>query len=176
MSWAAAPAEVPVEGPGGLLEIEKAVEMGNVGNVGGVTSGGESELTTSRGSVYLSEPGPGVFLVRCTGHITAEVANAMLAYRRKATLAGRPMHIFDDTWEATGYDSEVRFILTNWGKAHSHLVKSHQLLLRSKLIAMAVAVANIPLRSRIVPMASREEFYAKLQAVIGLQQGGAAHV
>lgn len=131
---------------------------------------GESEvttLTTSTGAVFLSEPAPCVFLIRVTGYITTEVATAMLAYRRKTTLAGKSMHIFDDTWEATGYESDVRVVLTEWGRRHEAQVLSHQLLLRSKLIAMAVAVANIPLRSKILPMSSREAFYAKLRTVVG---------
>ncbi len=74
------------------------------------------------------------------------------------------MHIFDDTWGNHRLREATCASCSPSGDGGAGLrLLSHQLLLRSKLIAMAVAVANIPLRSKILPMSSREAFCAKLR-------------
>ena len=122
-----------------------------------------ARIESPRGTVVFSEPAPGVLVVRIVGHVTIEAANAAISLRRKALRATPAIHLFDHAWDATGYDSEVRLTLTAWAKENADRIESHHLLLRSKILAMGVSVANIALRNRLTVHTSEESFATVLR-------------
>ncbi|APR79110.1 Hypothetical protein A7982_04457 [Minicystis rosea] len=124
---------------------------------------GSSRVEDARGTAIFSEPAPGVLLVRIVGHVTLDAANAAIALRRKALRTTPILHLFDDAWEAIGYDSDVRLRLTTWAKENSDRIGSHHLLIRSKILAMGVSVANMALKNRITAHTAEESFAAALR-------------
>jgi hypothetical protein len=111
-----------------------------------------------RGSAVFYEPAPGVLLLRVQGHIPMEAAAAAIQLRDKSLRARANIHLFDDAWEATSYDSAARLALTEWAKQNASRIGSHHLLLRSKILAMGVSVANLALRQQIAVHTAPEAF------------------
>jgi hypothetical protein len=123
--------------------------------------------TTGRGRLEIEEPAPGVVLTRFAGH--AELAHAEAIVRRfDEALARTPtLRVFDD-WEAgEGYESEVRVRLTEFTRTRGARIASTHVLIRSKLFAMGLSVANLALGGRLHVTASRADFEAALRAALG---------
>ena len=123
-------------------------------------------LTAPSGSVDCTEPAPGVLVVVARGHLAASLIPRVLAWRDQAVLRVGAVDIFDDGAELESYDSEARVLLTGWGKKNRDHVREHHILLRSRIVAMGVSVANLALGGHIQAHTSRPAYDAALASAV----------
>lgn len=116
------------------------------------------ELVTDRGRLSIREVAPGVVLTVFAGHGSIEVAEALIGYFERVIERHGGIVIFDDWDEAKGYDSEVRFRLTEWTKANFDVLRATTVLVRSKILAMGLSVANLALRRPVTVLHDRKAF------------------
>jgi hypothetical protein len=115
-----------------------------------------------RGTLEITSVRPGVVLQRFRGHALPPMADA-IADRLERELArfGRIV-VFDDWEEATGYESEVRIKLTAWTQRHLDRIPETHILVRSRLLAMGISVANLAVGNKLRSYTSRKDFEAAL--------------
>lgn len=106
-------------------------------------------FTHARGELRCEEPAPGVLLITARGHIAAEGIAAVIAWRNEAVRRCGQVDLFDNAYEVNGYDSAVRTRATEWSAANRAAIRSQHILLRSKIVAMGVSLANIALGGRV---------------------------
>ena len=81
--------------------------------------------------------------IRAHGH---EEFGAIAVRRKEAILADAgKIAVFYDFGEMPGYDSGLRVSWTKWLKAHLHSVVRIHIVVKSKIVAMGVSVANLAL-------------------------------
>ena len=100
--------------------------------------------TTRAGSIEMWYPAPRVVADRVVGRMDLELARHF-ASRLAIKMAQGPLHVFSN-WELMeGYDSDVRVELTSWALQHRRDFASIHVLVRSRLVAMGISVANVAL-------------------------------
>jgi hypothetical protein len=98
------------------------------------------------------------------GHLDASFAERIQEIVEAALAGGASPHLFLDAAEATSLDSQFRVRLTPWHKQIATKVQSQNVLVRSKVLAMAVSVANMGMGFILKPYNHRREFEAALAA------------
>lgn len=115
---------------------------------------------------------PHVLLVTLEGYLEAATGHAIAATidRRLEASRGR-LHLFFDLERVVNYHSEVRTGLTRVLLARRPKVASVQVLTRSKIVKMGVAVANLTLGDVVRTFESRVAFEGALaQAKAGTEE------
>jgi hypothetical protein len=113
-----------------------------------------------RGELEITSPRRGIVLQRFEGYACLPMADAIIERLDAEIATHGTILVFDDWEEATGYDSAVRLKLTEWTRQHSGQVLETHVLLRSKLIAMGMAVANLALGGNLRTYTNRAAFDA----------------
>jgi hypothetical protein len=72
--------------------------------------------------------------------------------------AKQPITMFHECWETNGLESGFRVDLTEWVKKHPGAVAEIHVLTQSKIVAMAVSVANLALSGLLKGYSKRTEF------------------
>jgi hypothetical protein len=116
----------------------------------------------------IEHPLPWVFVGTIAGHFSLE----MLTPYKKGMMAAiehePQMEAFHDWEKMTGYESKCRKEMTEWTLNRRSRIKHHHVLLKSKLVAMGVATANLVLGgSMITSYTERSKFEAALRGVLG---------
>jgi len=93
--------------------------------------------------MYL--PVPGVSVVRISGRLELEFAQALTAAYDEALLSTPHMRAFMDCEQVTGYESAARGHLTEWVIRNRARVRGCWVLTGSKLVAMGITVADTAL-------------------------------
>jgi hypothetical protein len=108
--------------------------------------------------LVMTCPVQGVFCTRVSGHADLDCAlHLMRAFDRIAAITLGALDAFHD-WEAvTGYESIVRQELARWSEVHEKAGEVH-VLVRSRLVAMGVSVANVALGGMIQVYSDRAKF------------------
>ncbi len=86
-----------------------------------------------------------------------------IAVRRKEAIlaeAGK-IAVFYDFSEMPGYDSGLRVVWTQWLQAHLRSVAKIHIVVKSKMVAMGVSVANLALGGIIQTHAKRAGSYER---------------
>jgi hypothetical protein len=73
----------------------------------------------------------------------------------------------DDLANVTSYDSAARVRSIEWSKLNQDKLASVHVLFHSKLIAMAVSVANLALRDPMHSYSAREPFEQQILEALG---------
>lgn len=103
------------------------------------------EKGTINGKMTYEFPAPGIVLNVMTGHFATDLADFCIAGWTEGLKQHPPLIMFCN-WEAmTGYDPDCRRRLTDWHKQHAKDIEKGHILLKSKLVAMGVSVANMVL-------------------------------
>jgi hypothetical protein len=126
-------------------------------------------VVTERGAVDVYLLPGGVVLQRVRGHATRPLADAVIRAVDVALDKHDVLALFDDWFAVTGYDSEVRKLLTEHTALHNaHMAEVH-ILFGSRFVAMGVAVASI-LVPGIRTYSERESFERVLSrtAAVGI--------
>jgi hypothetical protein len=104
---------------------------------------GRVEVASPRGSFGLSAEAPGIYLATFHGHCDIALGEASIEELTRILPARGKALIFTDCEQMTGYDSEVRVRYTEWAKRYQDRIGPGQILLRSKIVAMAVSVVAL---------------------------------
>jgi hypothetical protein len=119
-----------------------------------------------RGSLTISHPAPGVILFTYHGYMTAEVVPFIERSVNRVLAAGHRPDLFIDLDDMSGYDSEYRQDVSKWGAKFYRRFGEVRFLVRSKIIAMGIAVSNLTSEGRLRPTTRRSEFQTALDAAI----------
>jgi hypothetical protein len=127
-------------------------------------TGFPQEWSTDRGTLTCEEASRSVVLFRLKGHLDVSFARAIKKTVEVVLASGARPHLFFDADEATGLDSQFRMQLTPWHKEVQPRVSSQNVLVRSKILAMAISVSNMAIGHVIKPYNRRQEFEAAIAA------------
>ena len=101
----------------------------------------------------------GVMLNTMTGYYSSELLPFCLEGMAAAQEQRTPFTLFFDWERMSGYDPECRKSMTSWTLARKADVACVHILVKSKLVAMGVSVANMALGGRtITAYTSRVKF------------------
>jgi hypothetical protein len=101
------------------------------------------EHALARGRIYLYQVTPRAIYAQVVGHLDVKGAEAFKAFADRAFARAPSTDMFHDWGEMTSYDSEARSSLTRWTIVNRKSIGSVVFLVRSKLVAMGVATANL---------------------------------
>lgn len=104
-----------------------------------------------------------VVIIRVEGHAREEIVDPLLS-GLEAAMARGPIHVFDDWFGVTGYDSSVRVRMTEWTRRHGAGLASTHILIASKVLSMGVSLATRAVGLPITAYDSRFEFERVLRA------------
>jgi len=113
---------------------------------------------TDAWELWMSSPAHGVFWTRAGGHVDLDCAlHIMRAFDRIASLTLGDLDVLHD-WEAvTGYESIVRQELVRWSLEQQKPGEVH-VLVKSRIVAMGVSVANVALGGKLKVYSERQKF------------------
>jgi hypothetical protein len=126
-------------------------------------------VVTARGSMDIHLLPGGVVVQRAVGHATKAVAEAVIRALDKALAENPSISLYNDWYASTGYDPEVRKMLTDFTIARRKRIAEVNILVGSRLVGMGVAVAGIVvsgMRTYTVP----EEFERALAQAADLSR------
>ncbi|WP_050428892.1 hypothetical protein [Chondromyces crocatus] len=114
--------------------------------------------------IQIFYPAPGVLYTRAEGQADLECAqHAMQAFDRVAAATTEKVAVFHD-WEGiTAYTAEVRSTYTKWSKGHVERLAGVHILIRSRMVAMAVTLVSAAVGGVITAHYDRNAF-EKLRA------------
>lgn len=119
----------------------------------------------ARGRLEIYQPAPLLLLARCTGHLSESLTDEWVRVVRPILLRSKGMTMFNEWREMTGYDSASRQKLTTLASGKG-VFKSVYFVTNSRIVAMGVNVASIPLAMigvDLITCPSDEDFLAKLE-------------
>jgi hypothetical protein len=127
-----------------------------------------------RGSLVIGEPVPGVIVFTYRGYMTADVVPFIESTVDRVLAAGLRPDLFIDLELMSGYDSAYRKAVSSWGaRMHRHFGKV-RVFVRSKLVAMGIAVSNLTAANKLEPTTNRAAWQSALSEAIARHAAGAA--
>ncbi len=128
-----------------------------------------------KGSLTIEKPVRGVIRFTYHGHMVAAVVPFLEASVAEVLRSGVRPDLFIDLAAMTGYDSEYRKAISEWGaRTHPHFGEV-RVLVRSKLIAIGIAVSNLTAANKLKPTTDRREFERSLEAAAARHRGSDQH-
>ena len=124
--------------------------------------------STERGSLEIWRRSPEVLVQTLDGHGEACFVDPMIERLDAMVAESIKASVFDDWEKATRYDPETRSRLTAWTKANRGALEETVILVRSKLFAMGVNVANLAVGGRLKVVSDRCEFETMLADRLGV--------
>ena len=117
---------------------------------------------SDRGELAVAFRAPAVLVFKYRGYMSAGAVPFVDGCVQRALKAGLRPDLFVDLRELTGYDTEYRVAITQWGRTIKDRVGLFLLLVNSKLIAMGVSVSNMILGGFMTATSRHEQFEAAL--------------
>src|SRR5438270_1850501 len=104
----------------------------------------ETKWSGARNSLVVTEVAPDVLLCKLSGfHDDASIVQKFATWFDARSDGGRRIHMFWDTEDTTGYKTHCREALQQWQKSASPRIASSIVLVRSKLMEMALSITNL---------------------------------
>lgn len=127
-----------------------------------------ARIETERGSISYWELAPRVYMTEVRGFMTREMSQLII--ERAEPLYAKPGRVYGvHNWLAMdNYESVCRVELTSWVLGHRERSKLH-IGLRSRMVAMGVAVANLALGSLIQVHNEPKQLEAALISVLRIK-------
>jgi hypothetical protein len=123
----------------------------------------------SRGVLELATPVPGVLFSRFRGDLSADLARILAARLMREATTNPGFSSYSD-WEAMdAYETESRVVLTDTSKAIKSRMGKVHILVRSRVVALGIDVANVVLRN-IVSFHDRGAFERELTGAIAARR------
>ena len=107
------------------------------------------------------------------GYMTADVVPFVAAAVDRMFATGATPDFYVDLGDLGGFDSEYRRQITEWGKIAYQQIGEARFFVRSRLIAISVAVSNLAVRGKIKALTKRTEFDAAIDAAVRRHTGQA---
>lgn len=114
--------------------------------------------SSPRGILAIEHPVPGVIRFVYNGYMTADVVPFLEASVKRITDMGLRPDLFIDLTQMTSYDSDYRKAISKWGSENYRRFGEVRVLVRSKLIAMGIAVSNLTAEGKLKPTTQRRDF------------------
>lgn len=127
---------------------------------------GEEAWRSDRGSLRIRRPRPEVLIFVEEGHLESGFAPLIRKASNDALRVGKPIYMFVDAYNLSGYAPEVRKVSTNWLSVNRQSVAVQHMLVRSKLTKMGLSVASLTLGGLIQGHASRASFRQALDSTM----------
>jgi hypothetical protein len=121
---------------------------------------GDVQLKDARCTVTLGVPAPDVVYTVFEGYVDAELCAKMLDELSRLCTPLSKVVQFTDAELLRGYTPEVRPLASEWMKSLGRKLVSDHILVRSKVVAMGVAVANLAVGGILRAYSSRSDFNA----------------
>jgi anti-anti-sigma regulatory factor len=134
--------------------------------VEGTSSGRSHTWESPRGRLVISEPAAGVIVFTYDGHMTADVVPFIEATVDRVLAEGLRPDLFIDLDRLTSYDSAYRKAISSWGARLHRRFGEVRVFVRSRLVAMGIAVSNLTAANKLKPTTSRAQFQAALDESI----------
>ena len=119
-----------------------------------------------RGRLVISEPTAGVMVFTYDGHMTADVVPFIESTVDRVLAQGLRPDLFIDLERLTSYDSAYRKAVSSWGARLHRRFGEVRVFVRSRLVAMGIAVSNLTASNKLKPTTSRAQFQAALDESI----------
>jgi len=116
----------------------------------------------AQGNVRASRPATGVLLFAFSGRMTPDLVARIRAFVADEIARANKVDVFFDTEAMAGYHPEFRDRMTAWHSEIKPQTRSAHVLVRSKLVAMAIAVANMVTGGLLKSHSERRSFEAAL--------------
>jgi hypothetical protein len=113
---------------------------------------------TPRGSLVISQPVMGVMVFTYRGYVTVGAVQLIERSVDRVLATGARPDLFIDLGLLTGYDSEYRKAVSAWGARLYHRFGEVRVFVRSKLVAMGIAVSNLTAGGKLRPTTDRAFF------------------
>jgi hypothetical protein len=126
-----------------------------------------------RGSLVISYPGGSVMVFTYHGYMTPDVVPFVEACVNRVFATGRVPDFYVDLADMSGFDSEYRRQITKWGQPVYRKVGEAVFLVRSRIIAISVAVSNLGNRGKVKVVTKRPDFEAVIDAAVRRHTGQA---
>jgi hypothetical protein len=126
-------------------------------------------VSTSRGTLTFWQLSAQIYATEMRGFMTQEMSNLIIERAEPLYVPGKKLHGFHNWIEMTNYDSSCRVELTAWVLRHRAQSALH-IGLRSRMVAMGVAVANLALGSLIQIYANVDELETAAQKATRQEQ------
>jgi hypothetical protein len=114
-------------------------------------------------------PSPALLLFHMVGHGNEGFATPLLAEFDRLTAGGKRIHLFGDLGRMNDYDSMLRIRCTDHFRARLSSFESLHVHVASRLVTMAVSVANVALNGIITMHSSSLSFKRAIDTQIALQ-------
>jgi anti-anti-sigma regulatory factor len=134
--------------------------------VEGMISSRSHTWESARGRLVISEPTAGVIVFTYDGHMTADVVPFIEATVDRVLAEGLRPDLFIDLDRLTSYDSAYRKAISSWGARLHRRFGEVRVFVRSRLVAMGIAVSNLTASNKLKPTTSRAQFQAALDESI----------
>ena len=105
-------------------------------------------LNTGRGTIHYWELAPRVYMTEVRGFLTRPMSQLIMKQAEPLYAIGGTVHGFHNWFAMDNYDSVCRVELTSWVLSHRDQSGLY-IGVRSRMVAMGVAVANLALGSLI---------------------------
>jgi anti-anti-sigma regulatory factor len=132
----------------------------------GMASGRSHTWESARGRLIISEPTAGVMVFTYDGHMTEDVVPFIEATVDRVLAEGLRPDLFIDLDRLTSYDSAYRKAISRWGARLHRRFGEVRVFVRSRLVAMGIAVSNLTASNKLKPTTSRAQFQAALDESI----------
>lgn len=119
-----------------------------------------------RGRLLVSQPVLGVMVFTYRGHMSAPVVPFIERSVDRVLAGGIRPDLFVDLGAMSGYDSDYRKAVSQWGAKNYRRFGEVRFFVRSKLVAMGIAVSNLTAAGKIRPTTDRAQFQAALDAAV----------
>lgn len=128
--------------------------------------GRDETCESPRGRLTISHPVPHVILFTYWGYLTADFVPFVEASFDRVLAAGIRPDIFVDLGRVTGYESEYRRGISQWGARNYRHFGQARFLVQSRIMAMGVTVSNLSAGGIIKATPKRSDFEAALQPAL----------
>lgn len=127
---------------------------------------GEEVWRSERAEVRVRVLAPTVVLLSVKGHASNDFMPLFIGEPMRRIQQGMHIDWFGDYSEVTGYDSATRIALSEFTNKYKSGMNSIAILVRSKIVAMGVSVANLAVGGKIDAYANQQKFEAALAAAV----------
>jgi hypothetical protein len=105
------------------------------------------------------------------GYMTADVVPFVEQVVARVLATGAHPDLFVDLGRLDGYDSDYRRSITRWGVRNRRHFGDYWFFVRSRLVAIGVAVSNLAAGGTLKATTKRAEFDAAIRAAVRRQMG-----